>query len=98
MYVNQQSHQFNPHKQFVFLRKADDEVLLVVANFDQERVQINVTIPVHAFDFLGIPEQEVEMTDLLSGFTKVVDLKRDGQVALDVEANYGRIYKFNIKK
>ena len=38
------------------------------------------------------------MTDLLSGFTKVVDLKRDGQVALDVEANYGRIYKFNIKK
>ena len=98
MYVNQQSHQFNPHKQFVFLRKADDEVLLVVANFDQERVQINVTIPAHAFDFLGIPEQEVEMTDLLSGFTKVVDLKRDGQVALDVEANYGRIYKFNIKK
>ena len=98
MYVNQQSHQFNPHKQFVFLRKADDEVLLVVANFDQERVQINVTIPAYAFDFLGIPEQEVEMTDLLSGFTKVVDLKRDGQVALDVEANYGRIYKFNIKK
>ena len=98
MYVNQQSHQFNPHKQFVFLRKADDEVLLVVANFDQERVQINVTIPAHAFDFLDIPEQEVEMTDLLSGFTKVVDLKRDGQVALDVEANYGRIYKFNIKK
>ena len=98
MYVNQQSHQFNPHKQFVFLRKADDEVLLVVANFDQERVQINVTIPAHAFDFLGIPEQEVEMTDLLSGFAKVVDLKRDGQVALDVEANYGRIYKFNIKK
>ena len=37
------------------------------------------------------------MTDLLSGFTKVVDLKRDGQVALDVEANYGRIYKFNIR-
>ena len=98
MYVNHQSHQFNPYKQFVFLRKADDEVLLVVANFDQERVQINVTIPAHAFDFLGITEQEVEMTDLLSGFTKVVDLKRDGQVALDVEANYGRIYKFNIKK
>ena len=98
MYVNNQSYQFNPRKQFAFLRKADDEVLLVVANFDQKRVYINVVIPSHAYDFLALPEQEVEMTDLLSGFTKVVDLKRDGQVALDVEANYGRIYKFNIKK
>ena len=98
MYVNNQSYQFNPRKQFAFLRKADDEVLLVVANFDQKRVYINVVIPSYAYDFLALPEQEVEMTDLLSGFTKVVDLKRDGQVALDVEANYGRIYKFNIKK
>ena len=98
MYVNNQSYQFNPRKQFVFLRKADDEVLLVVANFDQKRVQINVTIPAHAYDFLGLPEREVEMTDLLSGFTKTVELKRDGQVALDVEANYGRIYKFNVKE
>lgn len=98
MYVNNQSYQFNPRKQFVFLRKADDEVLLVVANFDQKRVQINVTIPAHAYDFLGLPEREVEMTDLLSGFTKMVELKRDGQVALDIEANYGRIYKFNVKE
>lgn len=98
MYVNNQSYQFNPRKQFAFLRKADDEVLLVVANFDQKRVQINVTIPAHAYDFLGLPEREVEMTDLLSGFTKMVELKRDGQVALDVEANYGRIYKFNVKE
>ena len=98
MYVNNQSYQFNPRKQFVFLRKADDEVLLVVANFDQKRVQINVTIPAHAYDFLGLPEREVEMTDLLSGFTKTVELKRDGQVALDVKANYGRIYKFNVKE
>ena len=98
MYVNNQSYQFNPRKQFAFLRKADDEVLLVVANFDQKRVQINVTIPAHAYDFLGLPEREVEMTDLLSGFTKTVELKRDGQVALDVEANYGRIYKFNVKE
>ena len=98
MYVNNQSYQFNPRKQFVFLRKADDEVLLVVANFDQKRVQINVTIPAHAYDFLGLPEQEVEMTDLLSGFTKTVELKREGQVALDVEANYGKIYKFNVKE
>ena len=98
MYVNNQSYQFNPRKQFAFLRKADDEVLLVVANFDQKRVQINVTIPAHAYDFLGLPEREVEMTDLLSGFTKTVELKRDEQVALDVEANYGRIYKFNVKE
>ena len=49
------------------MRKADNDVLLVVANFDSARVNINVTIPSHAFDFLGLSEQTVEMTDLLSG-------------------------------
>ena len=98
MYVNNQSHHFNPNKQYVFMRKADNDVLLVVANFDSERVNINVTIPSHAFDFLGLPEQTVEMTDLLSGYTKQVALRRDGQVAVDVEGNYGRIYKFVLKK
>ena len=98
MYVNGQSQCFNPHKQFAFLRKADDEVLLIVVNFAQERVDVKVTIPAHAYDFLGIPEQDVEMTDLLSGFTKVVELKRDGQVAIEVETNHGCVYKFNIKK
>lgn len=98
MYANNQSYQFNPRRQFAFLRKADDEVLLVVANFDDRRVHISVTVPAHAYDFLGLPEQEVEMTDLLSGFTKTAELKRDGQIALDVPGNYGRIYKFNIKK
>ena len=98
MYANNQSYQFNPRRQFAFLRKADDEVLLIVANFDDRRVHISVTVPAHAYDFLGLPEQEVEMTDLLSGFTKTAELKRDGQVALDVPGNYGRIYKFNIKK
>ena len=38
------------------------------------------------------------MTDLLSGYTKQVALRRDGQVAVDVEGNYGRIYKFVLKK
>ena len=80
------------------MRKADNDVLLVVANFDSERVNINVTIPSHAFDFLGLSEQTVEMTDLLSGYTKQVALRRDGQVAVDVEGNYGRIYKFVLKK
>ena len=98
MYVNNQSHHFNPNKQYVFMRKADNDVLLVVANFDSARVNINVIIPSHAFDFLGLSEQTVEMTDLLSGYTKQVALRRDGQVAVDVDGYYGRIYKFVLKK
>ncbi|MCR5077795.1 MAG: alpha-amylase [Prevotella sp.] len=97
MYANTQSYQFNPRRQFAFLRKADDEVLLIVANFDAERVHIDVTVPAHAFDFLGLPEQEVEMTDLLSGATQTIVLRKDGQVPMDINGNFGRILKFNIK-
>lgn len=38
------------------------------------------------------------MTDLPSGFTKIVKLKRDGRITLDIAASYGRIYKLNIKR
>ena len=44
MYVNPLSHKFNPTKHFAFLRKWQDELLLVVVNFsgDTDNVQVNI--------------------------------------------------------
>jgi glycosidase len=52
MYVNG-----HYHRQYIFLRKAGAEVLLVVSNFDDSTAVVNVTIPAHAFDFLSIKEK-----------------------------------------
>ncbi len=97
MYVNPQSSTFNPRYQYAFLRKKDDEALLVVANFSDEATHIGVTIPCHAFDFLGLPELEVEATDLLTGEHTTLNLKKDGPVEMDVAAYSGNILKFCIQ-
>ncbi|MCD8290772.1 MAG: alpha-amylase, partial [Prevotella sp.] len=52
MYVNGNSEKFNPHRQYAFLRKYQNEVILVVANFSDENAECHVNIPKHAFDCL----------------------------------------------
>ena len=97
MYVNPQSWQFNPYSQFAFLRKCDDDVLLVIVNFSGQRVLLNVNIPGHAFDYLGMSEREVAATDLLTGESCLFSLKRDGTLPADIRPYGGCIYKFSMK-
>ena len=97
MYVNPQTWKFNPRHEYAFLRKFEDEVLLVVANFGPDRVNTSVNIPAHAFDFLGLPEKEVRAIDLLTGQEMDIELKKDGAVDMDLRPYTGRIYKFSIK-
>lgn len=59
---------FNKHEQFAYLRKSADETLLVVLNFDDRQVDIQVNIPADAFVYLGQDElPKVQATDLLTG-------------------------------
>ena len=97
MYANPQSIVFNPHRHFAFLRKHEDEVLLVVANFSAEASSLEINIPAHAFSFLQIPERNVAAVDLLTGETTVFVLTRDGRLPLSVAPHHGRIYKFSTK-
>ena len=97
MYVNPWSDHFDPRKNFAFLRKKEDEALLVVLNFSSEARDLGVCIPGHAFDFLHMPEEEVSVTELWSGGKKKVELKKDGIFPVSIEANGVRIYKFNVK-
>nr|WP_315347697.1 alpha-amylase family glycosyl hydrolase [Hoylesella enoeca] len=97
MYANPQSWQFDPHTQFAFLRKQDDDALLVIINFSDRRVHVNVNLPGHAFDYLGMTERDVTAVDLLTGETVVLPLKRDTTVPADIRPHTGRIYKFSMK-
>lgn len=96
MYVNPQSWKFNPRREYAFLRKKDDEVILVVANFSADRLNTSVIIPSHAFDFLNLPEKEVRAVDLLTGEEMEVSLKRDESIDMDIRPYSGRIFKFSI--
>jgi len=91
MYVNGQS-----QRQYAFLRHAADEVLLVVVNFDEIPVVMDVMIPTHAFDFLGLEEKDVSATDLLSDDKVNLSLKRDQAVTVSLPPLGANILKFKM--
>jgi len=97
MYVNPQSDNFNPARHFAFLRKWQDELLLVVVNFSGENNSVQVNIPGHAFDYLQLPEGHFGAIDLLTGETTIENLGRDGNISMTLAPYNGRIFKFNTK-
>ena len=91
MYVNG-----HLERQYAFLRKADNELLLVVANFEDHDVVIDVNIPAHAFDFMQMKEKNAIAIDLLTKEKLAMRLKRDGAVRMSVGARNGRVWKVKL--
>ena len=82
MYVNG-----HLQRQYAFLRCATPkELLLVVANFDDVPVELQVTVPAHAFDYLGLAERQYRGVDLLTGDELTLTLHRDASVGLSLSA------------
>ena len=93
MYVNG-----HLQRQYAFLRKADNDLLLVVANFDDQDVDVDVNLPAHAFDYLKIKECTAMATDLLTKDKQSMMLRPDGAVRMNVGARSGRVWKVKCKK
>ena len=97
MYVNSDGWMMNPHRQYVFMRKCDDELLLVITNFDSIPVNISVNIPQHAFDFWGMRQyHEIKSRDLLTGKSEKIAFCADKPVVTDVPAYGGKILKIKL--
>ena len=47
---------FNSHEQFAFIRKHKNEVVLVVVNFYDKPVDLEVNIPFEAFQYLNLQD------------------------------------------
>ena len=92
MYVNPQL----AEQQFAFIRKADDEMILVVANFGSFDVATSVVVPSHAFTHLMIPEMETTAVDLVTKEQMKVVLRPDKPLPITIGALSARVYKFMI--
>ena len=88
MYVNSQY-----QRQYVFLRKAGTELLLVAVNFDDVPMTMNVTIPAHAFDYLKMKEKQCQAVDLLTGTKLKLKLERDTMIPVSMEPRGGVVLK-----
>ena len=89
MYVNPQL----ADRQYAFLRKAGNQLLLVVTNFDDIEAEADVVIPRHAFENLGIEEGLYNAIDLLTDQHTEVLLGCDKSITLRLPANGGVVLK-----
>lgn len=93
MYVNEHI----ANRQYAFFRKAGEDLLFVVANFDTKPVTIQVNVPDHAFDFLSIPRKTLMGVDMLDA-NKVLccDFMSDKQIGIEIDSSNCRIIKFRL--
>jgi glycosidase len=85
------------NRQYVFLRKAGNDLLLVVVNFEDVPLSVDVHLPAHAFDYLQIPEKKMTATDLLSKQKCSLDFQKDGCITLSLGNRSGNIWKIKTK-
>jgi glycosidase len=81
-------------RQYAFIRKHGTEAILVIANFADQATTVNVNIPAHAFDYLGLSEKNAQVTDLLTDAKYRLHFKRDESVQVEVPSNGAAILKF----
>ncbi len=94
MYVNHGSWTFNEHKQFAFFRKYEDELLLILVNFDELPAHVGLNIPAHAFETLNLKEiDNCPATDLLTDKEETLTLMPNRQLNTEVPSFGGKILK-----
>ena len=57
-YCNMSSDGFDKNRHYAFLRDYEDHTLLIAANFSGQNAVMKLTIPEHAFEWMGIPINE----------------------------------------
>lgn len=97
MYANINGWRFNEHKQYTFLRKFGQDLLLFVVNFDHISADLAINIPAHAFDFLQIPQMDrYHAVDLLTGKEEDISLLPYKATEVSVEGYSGKILKIKL--
>ena len=95
MYMNLDNPYFNPSRQYAFMRKYKDEVLLVVVNFDKADQTVRVRIPSDAFSSLKFEDNKAAtITELMTGETNLGTLTEAWPFQVSIPAYSGRMLKF----
>ena len=94
MYANYENQLMDTNRLYAFIRKVEEETILIVANFSDDVMHTSVRIPAHAIEFLHMQQGPRFATELLTGDTQPIDILPDQMVNLTVPANDGIILKF----
>ena len=79
--------------QYAFLRKAGDNLLLVVANFEDTPVEMELSVPDHAYDYLEIQERAYQSHDLLNDTDRSMVMIKGETVRLTLPPRGAVVYQ-----
>lgn len=92
--VYAQGEGFNRMRQYAFLRYVKGDILLIVVNFDDRTVDLQLNIPTDAFVYLGLEgAAKAKATDLLTGQTRDISFTDHTPVTLSLDAWKSAILK-----
>lgn len=95
MYANLDNPYFNSHRQYVFMRKYEKEVLLVIANFDSADQTVRIKVPDEVFKTLGFEDNKAAtLTDLMTGENSISTLTAAWPFLVSLPAYSGKMLKF----
>ena len=94
MWLNTNNPNFDCSKQFAWIRKSEEETLLLVANFSDKEENIKLNISAEAIKFLHIKEGAKNVTDLLSNKKIIFNLSACTPVTIKLKPHYGVALKW----
>jgi glycosidase len=99
MYANLSNLHFNSDRQFAFMRFAEKELLLIVANFKEVDTTVEVFIPSEVFLYFEIDEARISSDkDLLSEEKMSGEISGNSYYSMDLKKHSARIVRFSLKK
>lgn len=98
MYVNLNNPDFSPHKNFSFIRKYENETLIIAVNFSAEKCRLKINIPDEAFSFLELKEGEYNAVELISGKKALKNLSLGTPFATEVDGFSAVVWKLDSKQ
>ena len=96
MYVNYENPRLNPHRHYAYLRSCAGSTLVILLNFGDTPAEINVRLPYHAFETLGMPVGvDSRACELISGEVQRKELSPDTGFTASVAAHGAAIWKIS---
>ncbi len=97
MYANLRTPGFNPGRQYAFLRRKGNTVILLVANFDDKDTEVCINIPEHVFEFYNLPKvDDVKAEGLLTDYPHHISFTTERPTRVLVPGHNGRMLKFTL--
>ncbi len=94
MYVNYDNASVDPHRHYTFLRATADELLAIAVNFSDSDANMQVNVPLHAFNTLDFPQGDyADCRELLSGASATKRFTADAPLEIDVPAHGAAVWK-----